>query len=199
MLGTRLWVQSNNILYTLKTGRARPRQSRAGAPNPLVNHYRCKDDKWVLLAHFQSDRYWPALCKAIGSPELEEDARFSDIAQRRQNAGELVAILDDLFATKTRDEWMPILESADLVVSPILDYQEVVNDPQVMENDFLPEFDHPALGKIRETGIPIEFSETPGAIREPAPQLGQHTEEVLVDLLGYSWADVGRLQDSGTI
>ena len=75
----------------------------------------------------------------------------------------------------------------------------MVNDPQVLANDLLPEFDHPTLGKIRETGIPIEFSETPGSIREPAPQLGQHTEEVLVDLLGYSWDDIERLHDNGVI
>ena len=199
MLGTRLWIQSNNILYTLLTGKSRPRQSRLAAPNPLVNHYRCQDDRWVLLAHFQADKYWSKLCGALGLGEVETDPRFQGNGPRRENSEALIQIMNDAFATRTRDEWMPILEAAGLIASPILDYLEVINDPQVLENDYLPEFDHPVLGKIRETGIPIEFSETPGSIREPAPQLGQHTEEVLIDLLGYTWPDIERLQDKKVI
>ncbi len=199
MLGTRLWIQSNNILYTLQSGKSRPRQFQSKAPNPLVNHYRCKDGKWLLMGNFQSDKYWPRLCSVMGLQGIEYDPRFADIGARRENCEELITILNDTFATRDRDEWVTRLEEESVVVSPILEYSEVVNDPQVLANDLLPEFDHPALGKIRETGIPIEFSETPGSIREPAPQLGQHTEEVLVDLLGYSWGDIERLHDNGVI
>jgi crotonobetainyl-CoA:carnitine CoA-transferase CaiB-like acyl-CoA transferase len=153
----------------------------------------------VLLAHFQADKYWPKVCDALELGKVETDPRFQNNEGRRTNSKALTLILNDAFATRTRDEWMPILEAAGLIVSPILEYSEVINDPQVLENDYLPEFDHPVLGKIRETGIPIEFSETPASIREPAPQLGQHTEEVLIDLLGYTWPDIERLQDNKVI
>jgi formyl-CoA transferase len=199
MLATRLWIQSNNILFTLLHGRPRPRQSRTAAPNPLVNQYRCKDDKWILLSHYTPERYWPPFCKAMGLEELEQDPRFQDSRARRESCEALIAILDGVFATRTREEWMQVLEQGGLIVSPILDYLEVVNDPQVAANDLLPEFDHPVLGKLQESCIPVEFDTTPGSIREPAPHLGQHTEEVLVELLGYSRSQVARLQESGVV
>ena len=199
MLGTRLWIQSNNILFTLQNGRSRPRQAQATATNPLVNQYRCKDDKWILLSHYGPDRYWPAFCRAMGLEHLQEDPSFRDNGARRENCEALISIMNGVFATKTREEWMQILEAGGLIVSPILDYLEVVNDPQVSENNFLPEFDHPVLGKLQESCIPVDFDRTPGSIREPAPHLGQHTEEVLVDLLGFSSSDVERLHGQGVI
>ena len=199
MLATRIWIQSNNILFTLLNGRSRPRQSRTAAPNPLVNQYRCKDEKWILLSHYTPERYWPPFCRAMGLEHLEQDPRFQDSRARRENSEALIAIMDRAFATRSREEWMQTLEQGGLIVSPILDYLEVINDPQVAENNLLPEFDHPVLGKIQESGIPVEFDTTPGSIREPAPHLGQHTEEVMVDLLGYSPDQVARLQESGVV
>jgi formyl-CoA transferase len=199
MLGTMIWVQTNNIIATLLTGKPRQRQVRARATNPLVNHYCCADGRWILLSHFQPDRYWATLCRAMGLDALIDDPRFQTLKTREQNCAEVIAILDKRFAEKTRDEWLGIFAGEDLVYSPIKDYWEVVNDPQVLENDYITEVDHPALGKLKEIGIPVHLSETPGAIREPAPQLGQHTEEVLVDMLGYSWEDVEVLRDKGVI
>lgn len=195
MLGTMIWVQTNNIAYTLLAQKPRERQLRTKPRNPLVNHYCCKGGRWILLAHFQPDRYWPALCRVLGLEELIEDPRFSNLKAREQNSTELVSILDNAFATRTREEWLNIFSTEDLVYSSIKDYWEVVNDPQVLENDYIIEFDHPSLGKLKEIGIPVKLSKTPGSIREPAPQLGQHTEEVLVDILGYSWEEIERLRD----
>jgi len=199
MLGTMVWVQTNNIIATLLTGKSRERQVRKKAPNPLVNHYRCRDDRWILLAHFQPQRYWPALCRALGCEELTDDPRFNTMKAREENCEALIAIFDDIFAQKTRDEWLEILGKEDLIFSPVKDYWEVVGDPQVWENDYLVEIDHPALGKLKEIGHPVRFSATPASIREPAPQLGQHTEEILVDLLGYSWEEIEMLRDRGII
>ena len=199
MLGTMIWVQTNNILYSLMAGKPRERQQRNNAKNPLVNHYRCQDERWILLAHFQPDKYWPAFCRALGLEDLINDPRFSTLKAREENCAELIVLLDDRFARKTRDEWLVLFAAADLIYSPIKDYWEVVNDPQVLENDFLTRFNHPSLGEIQEIGIPVELSKTPGSIREPAPQLGQHTEEVLVDMLGYSWEEIETLRDEGVI
>jgi len=199
MLGTMIWVQTNNIIATLLTKKSRERQVRAKAPNPLVNHYRCRDDKWLLLSHFQPQKYWPIICRVLGREELVDDPRFNTLQAREENCAALIVILDETFAQKTRDEWLALFAPEDLIYSPIKDYWEVVNDPQVLENDFLTEVIHPALGPLQEIGIPVRLSETPGSIREPAPQLGQHTEEILVEMLDYSWEDVEILRDQGVI
>ena len=199
MLGTMVWVQTNNIYYSLLLNRSRDRQLRSKPTNPLVNHYCCKDGRWILFAMFQPDKYWSAFCRALGKEELIDDPRFKDLKSREQNSAELVSILDEAFAGRPRDEWLEILSGEDLVYSPIKDYLEVVNDPQVLENEYITEYDHPSLGKLKEIGIPAKFGETPGRIREPAPQLGQHTEEVLIDFLDYSWEDIEKLRDKGVI
>ncbi len=199
MLGTMIWVQTNNILYTLLTQKPRERQLRNKPRNPLVNHYCCKDGRWILLAHFQPDRYWSAFCRAMGLEDFIQDPRFKNLKAREDHSEELVAILDKVFATKTREEWLAIFAREDLVYSPIKDYWEVANDPQVLENGFIREFDHPSLGKLKEIGIPVALSKTPGSIREPAPQLGQHTEEVLVDILSLSWEEIEKLRDKGVL
>ncbi len=152
-----------------------------------------------MFGHFQADKYWPAFCRALGLGEIMSDARFCDIYVREQNSRELISILDKVFATKTRDEWLDIFASEDLIYSPVRDYWEVVNDPQVLENEYIVDFDHPSLGKIKEIGTPVHLSKVPRTIREPAPQLGQHTEEVLIDILGFSWDEITRLRDCGVI
>ncbi len=199
MLGTMVWVQTVNILFTLMNKKSRERHCRAKTPNPLVNHYRCKDGRWIQLAMFSPDTYWSPLCRGMGLEELIDDPRFSSLMAREQNSAELISILDSVFDTKTRDEWLDILPSEDLIYSPILDYWEVVNDPQVLENDFIVEFEHPSLGKLKEIGIPLELSKAPRSIRGPAPQLGQHTEEVLIEILGFSWEEIEGLRDRGVI
>ncbi len=199
MLGTMIWVQTNNIMVTLLTKKSRERQVRAKATNPLVNHYCCRDGRWILLSHFQPQKYWPILCRVMGLDDLVNNPKFDTLTAREENCSELIAILDEAFAQKTGDEWLAIFAHENLIYSPIKDYWEVVNDPQVLENDYITEYDHPVLGGLKEIGIPVHLSETPGSIREPAPQLGQHTEEVLVDMLGYTWEDVEMLRDQGVI
>ena len=199
MLGTMISVQTQNILYTLISNKSRERQLRRKPLNPLVNHYRCKDGRWILLAMFQPDKYWSALCRVLGTENLIENPKFSDFKNRGQNSAELVSILDNIFATKTIGEWLDIFASEDLIYSAIRDYLEVVNDPQVIENDFIVEYDHPSLGKLKEIGFPVQMSDTPVTIREPAPRLGQHTEEILIDLLDMSGKEIESLRDKAII
>jgi crotonobetainyl-CoA:carnitine CoA-transferase CaiB-like acyl-CoA transferase len=115
MLGTMVWVQTNNILQTILGKEPRAKHPRAKAQNPLVNHYRCQDGGWILFAMFQADRYWPRLCRALGLEALIDDPRFNSLTAREQNSGELVSILDSIFATRKRDEWLDILSSEDLI------------------------------------------------------------------------------------
>jgi crotonobetainyl-CoA:carnitine CoA-transferase CaiB-like acyl-CoA transferase len=172
-----------------------PRQK---AMNPLVNTYRCADNRWIYLSHLEADRFWPNLCRALGIEELHNDPRFENISKRSGNE-ELIAILDRIFATKTRDEWLTILRENDCVFARVNTYDDLPADPQIIANDYLPEYDHPGYGRTRYPPIPVELSRTPGAIRRPAPQWGQHTEEVLTELLGYTWDQIARLKEDEVI
>jgi crotonobetainyl-CoA:carnitine CoA-transferase CaiB-like acyl-CoA transferase len=179
-------------------GQEFPREIRAEAGNPLYNHYRCKDDKWIAIAHLDPDRYWPKICKAVGIEELQYDPRFNSIEARGQNAKELVAILDQRFATRTRDEWVRILKEESCIFTLIQTPLEVSNDPQAFANNYFINVQHPVWGKIKMVGFPWEFSETPVSWRREAPAFGQHNEEILLEL-GYTMDDVAHFQKEGII
>jgi len=116
---------------------------------------------------------------------------------RDENRFELIAILDKRFATKPRNKWLKLLKG-DFICQPVQTYTELVDDPQVIENEYVIDFDHPTLGKIKTIGFPYKFSETPLSNRTAAPVMGQHTEEILLEL-GYSWEDIVSLKDEEVI
>jgi len=171
---------------------------RSKAGNAMYNHYQCKDDKWIVVAHLQPDRYWPNVCKALGLEELEHDPRFNSIEARKANAEELVSIFDKTFITRTRDEWMEIFEREKVICAPIQTPLEVVNDPQTLANEYVIEVDHPVWGKTRQVGFPWVFSETKASVRRLAPELGEHTEEILLEM-GYSRDDIIELKQDCVI
>ncbi|MBN2239261.1 MAG: CoA transferase [Dehalococcoidales bacterium] len=179
-------------------GQEFPRLVRAESGNPIYNHYQCKDEKWIVIAHLQPDKYWPKVCKAMALEELENDPKFSTIEARHDNGKELVAILDERFATKTRNEWMGVFKEAGLIYTPVQSPSEVFKDPQALANNYIIDVDHPVWGKIKMLGFPWEFHETPAAIQREAPELGQHTEEILLEL-GYDWDDIITFKDSEVI
>jgi len=179
-------------------GQEFPRENRAAAGNPIYNHYRAKDDKWFILAHLQPDRYWPNVCRAMGMPELEDDPRFDSIEARGEHAEELIAIMDMQFITKTREEWFEIFKKEGIIYSPIQSPREVVDDSQALANDYVTWFDHPVLGRTKMVGFPWDFSQTPASVRREAPEFGQHTEEILLEL-GYTWDDTTKLRDEKAI
>jgi crotonobetainyl-CoA:carnitine CoA-transferase CaiB-like acyl-CoA transferase len=179
-------------------GQGFPREIRAQAGNPIYNHYRCQDDKWFALAHLQPDRYWPNVCRALDMCELENDPRFNSIEARGKNAKELIAILDEKFATKTRDEWLEILKKEGCISTPIQSPLEVSNDPQALANNYFVYVDHPVWGRIKMVGFPWDFSETPASWWREAPEFGQHTEEILLEL-GYAWDDIAKFKEEGAI
>ncbi len=174
------------------------RQIRAKVGNPLYNHYKCADGKWIAIAHVQPERYWPTICKVLGIPNLEHDPKFATLEARYENCVELISILDNKFATKTRDEWIEIFEKERLIYTPVQSASEVINDPQALANNYIVWFDHPVFGRTKIVGYPWEFSETPASVKREAPELGQHTEEILLEL-GYSWDDIVKLKDGEVI
>jgi crotonobetainyl-CoA:carnitine CoA-transferase CaiB-like acyl-CoA transferase len=149
----------------------------------------------------QSDRYWPDFTRAIGLPELAVDDRFKDGPGRAHNAEAAIAILDEVFATRPRDEWISQLgqSEGDFIYTIVNAVDDLPEDPQVVANDYVTDFDHPVHGQTRVLGIPVRLSQTPGSVRLAAPELGQHTEEVLLDVLGYDWDRIAELREGKVI
>ena len=199
-LGSMAWLQGLGLSSRLMLGRALPRVHRAYATNPLWNHYRCGDGEWLALSMLQADRYWPRFCEVLGIPEAATDERFATMLVRMGNSADCVALLDATFATRPRDEWIRLLApGGDFIVSIVNSVDQLPDDPQVQANQYVTTFEHPAFGPTQVVGIPVRLSETPGQLRLPAPEFGQHTEEILTGLLGYTWDDIGRLKDAEVI
>jgi len=110
----------------------------------------------------------------------------------------LIPAVEEIMATRPAAEWEEISKEYDLVLGRVQTPLEVVEDPQAWENDFFTEIDHPRLGRFKLMQSPIKFSKTPASIRSVAPELGQHTEEVLLEL-GYTWDDMAGLKSEGAI
>ncbi len=199
-LGSMAWLQGLSLAARLMMGFAIPRQPRESAVNPLWNHYRCADGRWIALGMLQPDRQWADLCRVLGVPEAADDPRFKTMPDRAAHATDVVALLDRVFATKPLQEWSAILRGGgDFIFTLVNSVDDLPDDPQVQANGYVTEFGHPAYGPTKVVGVPVGLSETPGAVSRPAPEFGQHTEEVLTDLLGYSWEDIGRLKDADVI
>jgi crotonobetainyl-CoA:carnitine CoA-transferase CaiB-like acyl-CoA transferase len=198
-LGSMMALQGLNISSRTILGHQFPRNSRQDSFNPLWNHYKCADDKWICLAMIQ-DRYWKDFCSALGIKQLIDDPRFNTMKLRGKNRRELIEILDSVFLTRNRDEWMKILaQGGDFIYTVVNTVDDLPNDAQVQANEYIVDYDHPAVGKTQLMGVPVQLSKTPGNARGRAPELGEHTETLLTELLGYSWEDVARLKEEGAI
>lgn len=203
ILSAMIALQGMHVSTALLLNRQLPGQERARAFNPIYNHYRCQDGRWIALAHPQVARYWPALCRVLGIEELVNDPRMANHEAMEKNCESLVAMLDKIFATRTLDEWMKALkEGGDFIYSPVNNVLDLARDPQVIANEYISELDHPVLGKVKVVGPPVVFSKTPGlrgAEMRPAPELGQDTEEVLQEVGGYTWEEITRLREEQAI
>ena len=199
-LGSMIALQGLTVSMQLYYGAEIPRPNRKKAGNPLWNYYQCKDGKWLVLAALQSGRQWSSLCQALGIEHLENDPRFADIDKRAENSEELIAILDEIFLTKPISEWMKILKQySDLIPAPVQTITDLINDPQVLANDYIIDCNHEVLGPVKVVGLPIQLSKTPGVVKCEAPEFGQHTEEVLIEIGGYSWEEIAKLRDEQVI
>jgi crotonobetainyl-CoA:carnitine CoA-transferase CaiB-like acyl-CoA transferase len=199
-LGSMMALQGLNVAARTIMGKEFPRNTRANAYNPLWNHYRCADNKWIALAMLQPDRYWKDFCEVLGKPELIEDPRFAESRTRGKNAAELIAIFDGIFATRPRDEWMRTLKGrGDFIYTVVNSVSDLPDDPQVRANGYVVDHEHHELGALTLLGMPVKLSATPGEPRGHAPELGEHTEALLTEMLGYSWDDVARLREANVI
>ena len=165
---------------------------KRGWPSPTINVWKTKDGKFISTGLIEP-YFWERFCHALGREDLIPHQRA-----KGEKLQEVHSAIKETFLTKTRDEWFQIMKDADTCVSPVLELDEVVNDPQLLSRDMFPEFDHPTEGKVRQLGMPIKLSETPAKFRGFAPLIGQHTEEVLQGL-GYTKHQIEEMRKSGAI
>ena len=162
------------------TGENPPRLGQAHRASAPYQVFRTSDG-WVTIGA-NTQALWAKFCEVIGKGELAGDTRFRDNAGRVANRPALAALVQDALAAGTTREWMARFEAAEIPAGPVQTYDQVFADPQVQARSMAAEIEHPSAGKTRTLGIPVKLSDTPGALRRPAPKLGEHTEEVLSDL-----------------
>jgi crotonobetainyl-CoA:carnitine CoA-transferase CaiB-like acyl-CoA transferase len=144
-----------------------------------------------------SEKLWKTFCPVVGCPELLDDPRYGSNADRMRNRAGLIATLQQVFLTRTYEEWEVLLIENGIPVGAINNLAEVAEHPQVKARSSFVEIEHPRAGKLRVAGVPVRLSATPGSVRTPSPLLGQHTDEVLRDLLGLSAAEIAALRACG--
>ncbi len=164
--------------------------------SPITGGYITKDSRTLVFVILQPDRYWAKFCNAVGRSDLADNPKYQTIEGRAEDVVELRQIFSQIFMTKTYDEWHPLLEG--IPYAPNQSLKEIINDPQAIASGCFVEYDHPTQGRIKQIANPVIMSKTPANVRMPAPEFGQHTEEVLLEY-GYSWEDIARLKDEGAI
>jgi crotonobetainyl-CoA:carnitine CoA-transferase CaiB-like acyl-CoA transferase len=164
--------------------------------NPLTGMYMTKDMRSLLFVILQPDRYWVKVCKAVGREDLCRNPKYDTIDGRAEDIVELRQAFAEAFVTKTLAEWIPLLEG--IPYAPNQSLLEAVNDVQAQESGCFVSYEHPEQGLIKQLANPVKMSKTPAKVRMPAPEFGQHTEEVLLEF-GYTWEDIAAFQEDETI
>ena len=159
--------------------------------------FRTKDGYLILGG--ATDRLWIKLCEALELPALARDPAYATNEQRVRHRAQIVRLLEERLVTKTRKEWETILAPTGVPCGAINRMDEVFADPQVQHLDMVLEATHPQTGPIRMVRNPVTFSEMPVDLRRPPPRLGEHTEDVLGELLGYSTVEVADLRAAGVV
>lgn len=170
-----------------------------GSGHPVIVPYQAfkTKDSYFNLA-VGNDQLWGKFCKAIGLESITNNPKYATNADRVKNREELIEIIGNIICAKKTNDWLNILNEAGIPCGPIYNMDQVFSDPQVLHREMVKEIDHPTVGKIKVTGIPIKFSETPGEILTAPPVLGQHTKEILA-ALGYTKEDIEKMYNDGIV
>ena len=176
------------------------RPGRYGNAHPNIVPYETfpTSDGWIAVG-VGNDLQWQRLCELVDWHDLAADERFATNPQRVEHRDVLVPMLQERFKARTSDAWHADLLQAGVPCSPINSIDQVFGDPQVRERKMVVELEHPTAGKVNVAGSPLKLSRTPVRMENPPPLLGQHTEELLQDYLGYTPAEIARLRDENVI
>jgi CoA:oxalate CoA-transferase len=172
-----------------------------GGAHPSITPFQgfqTKDGQWVIAA-IGNDKLWAQYCELLGRRELIDHPKFKTNPLRCDNRRELIPILQGEMQKKTAQEWFDIFERHAIPYSPINTLKQICDDPHIAHRNMLVEIDQPIVGKMRVCASPLKLSETPGEVYAPAPMLGEHSAQVLHEVLGYSREKIAQLQNEGVI
>ncbi|WP_395106256.1 CaiB/BaiF CoA transferase family protein [Actinomadura sp. SCN-SB] len=179
LLAMGMWATGATLAGAALFGMDRlPFGTHEDMPNPLVNYYRTKDGRYLLLNMLQYERFWPELVTAAGRPELAADPRFATGKAMTEHRAECIAVLDEIFAERTFEEWKSALADIRGVWAPVQRASEIIDDPQARANGYMSEVEAPDGSTFRLVPAPLQFDETPSKLVR-APAHGEHTDEVL--------------------
>ena len=199
LLATAMWAMGGSIVPSmlLDVDNIAWPSPRDNPGNPLANAYRTSDGRFVILNILQGDRYWPEFCRALDRADLIDDPKVATASARQEDARFCVSLLSDIFATRTLDQWREALSRQSGQWDVIRNVREAYEDEQAWANGYLQEVDYGDGRSITLVSSPVQFDQQPPEMR-PAPEVGAHTEEVLLEI-GYSWEDLAEFKDAGVI
>lgn len=195
LLGGMIWAQASELTYTLLSGKDLGRANRG---HPLIRgllRMIPTADGWIQLVGVPP-HLWAGFCRALDRPDLIEAERFQSLFMTDEALAELCQLVDEIFPTRTTAEWAQRLGAEHQRFAPVRTHTEVVADADAVVNGYLAEVDHPERGPTMVVGTPVRFSATPARPGVVAPELGQHTEEILLEA-GFSWDEMAQLQADG--
>jgi crotonobetainyl-CoA:carnitine CoA-transferase CaiB-like acyl-CoA transferase len=192
LLAAGAWANSWNIQAQLCGATFPPKLPRERARSFGAVYYRTRDGRMLKLALVNPEKLWPRFCRVVGRPDFVADPRFAEPARRRAHVQELIATLDVIFASEDAVHWRARLEAHDIPFAILPTYAEIASDPQLRANGLLPEFEHPRFGRLATVDSPISVAGVPKTPPAAAPELGEHTQEVLRSL-AYSEAQIQQL------
>jgi CoA:oxalate CoA-transferase len=199
MLDCQVTVQENAFVRYLNTGEI-PRA--LGTRHPVMTPFQAfpTQDGYIALAlRGGVNDQWPLFCAAIDRVDIIDDPRFTDGWARTQHYQELEPILNAVMKTRTTQQWMEALEQAGIPCGPVNNIAQVAADPQIAARDMIATVRHPEAGEFKVVNSPFKFSRTPCKVEHVSPELGEHTEDVLKQILGMTPKEISRLKDAGAI
>lgn len=182
---------------------------RSGAPNPtgprrerainaVFNSYADSEGRWFWLLGLQGDRHWPDLMRAVGREDLIGAEGYRTLRERIGKAEEIVTMLDEIFAGQPLSHWGPVFDREDVWWAPVQTTDELLSDPQAEACGVFVDGPVPEGGTARLVATPVDFSESRWSLSAPSPELGQHSEEILLEL-GYDWDAIIALKEASVI
>jgi crotonobetainyl-CoA:carnitine CoA-transferase CaiB-like acyl-CoA transferase len=196
LLAEGVWACGVAIQAALCDAKFFPLHDRKNPPNATLNVYRTSDDNWFLIV-VTPDR-WPALATAIGRPDLLSDARFADAAKQSANAAQLTEILDEVFAAQPMDHWRDVFDHAQITFGVVRAPSEVINDPQLRENDIVVPLEGAGENLKFTISSPMQVHDVTKVPSKRAPEIGEHNEEVLQQL-GFDAKQIDSFRASGAV
>ena len=196
LLNMGMWAISGDVQRALVANLEPKYYKRTTESNPLRNTYRTKDGKWLNIVMLNRDDSWVRTCTALGREDLLTDDRYSSPSQRTEHSIQLIEEFDRAFGSMTLEELTPRLDGNAVIWAPKRTVLEAVNDGQTVVNEMITSVEHPVHGEYRTLDTPIKFSESQVGAKRAAPDAGQHTEEVLLEM-GYSRQDIDELRTAG--